>query len=101
MTTEQTVDKIIEAHAEHCRGEIDTRTLLSRIGDAVEEAKREARIDPDTKQMIHNYVLMALNACGVDDERKAEHHAKVASACIELELKELVDNPIDTTHEGV
>jgi hypothetical protein len=43
MTTEQTVDKIIDAHAEHCRGEIDTRTLLSRIGDAVEEVQKEER----------------------------------------------------------
>jgi hypothetical protein len=43
MTTEQTVDKIIDAHAECCRGEIDTRTLLSRIGDVVEEVQKEER----------------------------------------------------------
>jgi hypothetical protein len=50
-------------------------------------------ISKDTKQMIHNYILMALNACGVEDE-KAEHHAKVASACIVLELGQCVDNSL-------
>lgn len=39
----------------------------------------------DTEQMIRNYILMALNACEVD-EKKAQHHAKVATACIMLEL---------------
>ena len=43
-------------------------------------------ISKDTKQMIQSYILMALNACGVEDERKAEHHAKVATKCIVLEL---------------
>jgi hypothetical protein len=51
-------------------------------------------ISKDTKQMIHNYILMALNACGVDDEKKAEHHAKVASACIAYELEQCVDNSL-------
>jgi hypothetical protein len=42
-------------------------------------------ISKDTEQMIQSYILMALNACGVD-ERKAEHHAKVATKCIMFEL---------------
>ena len=49
-------------------------------------------IDPDTKQMIEHYILMALNVGGVDDERKAEHHAKVATKCIVLELEQCVEN---------
>jgi len=48
-------------------------------------------ISKDTKQMIHNYILMALNACSMDDDN-AEHYARVATACIESELKELQDN---------
>jgi hypothetical protein len=52
------------------------------------------KITPDTKQMIEHYILMALNACGVDDEKKAEHHAKVASACIAYELEQCVDNSL-------
>ena len=50
-------------------------------------------IGPDTKQMIQSYILMALNACGVD-EKKAEHHAKVATKCIVLELGQCVDNSV-------
>jgi hypothetical protein len=42
MTTEQTVDKIIEARNEHLRGNIDTTELVTRIGNAVNEAKEEA-----------------------------------------------------------
>jgi len=43
MTTEQTVDKIIEVRNEHLRGNIDTTELVTRIGNAVNEAKREER----------------------------------------------------------
>jgi hypothetical protein len=41
MTTEQTVDKIIDARNEHFCGNIDTTEFVKRIGDAVNEARNE------------------------------------------------------------
>jgi hypothetical protein len=53
MTTEQTVDQIIEARNEHFLGNIDTTEFVTRIGNAVNEAKREVLEDVKKLLLIH------------------------------------------------
>ena len=54
MTTEQAVDKIINAHHRHNLGKIDHRVLYVNIEDAVNEAKREA-LEEGRKEIIHHW----------------------------------------------
>jgi hypothetical protein len=53
MTTEQTVDQIIDARNEHFLGNIDTTEFVTRIGNAVNEAKREVLEDVKKLLSLH------------------------------------------------
>ena len=77
MTTEQTVDKIIDAYVAHKQNNIGANTFLVRIGDAVNDVVNKA--EEEARKEERAFILNVLDGIDIAD---GECNTKAIRECL-------------------